>query len=74
MNLSQNTAQTTTSAISCAPSQTKTASIGTSITYSSFADNTAKNYYCIYLSYSNSNAKEINNSNIIIIPGPRDKI
>ena len=52
VNLSQNTAQNSISAIYCSPSQTNTADsngIGTSITYSSFADNTVtSDSYCIY--------------------------
>ena len=65
VNLSHNTA-TQYSALVCQPSSIKD-NIGTSISYSSFADNNATSQYCIYLNYNSDSADEykISNSNII---------
>ena len=71
VNLSHNEA-TRYSALRCYPSS-KQGTYGTSISYSSFADNTAS-YYCIYLWYitsSSANKYEIKNSNIIRNSGDR---
>ena len=66
VNLSYNKVETYFSAIYCRPSKISN-SYYTSITYSSFANNTAERYYCILLSYADSSANKysVNNSNII---------
>ena len=62
VNLSHNTA-ISYSAIACYPSLTKcNNNIGTSIRYSSFSDNIASNYKCIYMA---SYASQIESTNII---------
>ena len=63
VNLSHNKVETSYSAIYCYPSKISN-SYYTSITYSSFANNTAGSSRCIYLGNNNYD-KEINNSNII---------
>ena len=50
VNLSYNKASSI-SALRCQPGSTSSTDIGTSITYSSFANNTAGSSYCIYLYY-----------------------
>ena len=64
VNLSHNQASSY-SALDCRPSS-KQGTYGTSISYSSFADNTASNYYCICLNrvygYDEANKYEIKNS------------
>ena len=65
VNLSNNNAYSY-SAIYCYPNQKDGNGIATSISYSSFSNNTATSYYCIYLDYySSANQYEINMSNII---------
>ena len=66
VNLSDNNANYY-SAIDCRPNQKDENNIGISISYSSFSNNSAKTYYCIYLEYysSSANQYEINMSNII---------
>ena len=65
VNLSHNEANQH-SALYCAPSSTNGGTYGTSISYLSFADNTASNYYCICLNrvygYDEANKYEIKNS------------
>ena len=66
VNLSYNEVKTyDCSALLCQPSNPSNG-YGTSITYSSFANNTAERYYCIGLSnYYNTNCKhDVKNSNI----------
>ena len=67
VNLSFNEVTNSHSAFYCYPKQINSDDIGTSITYSSFADNTASSQYCIYLDYADYSAKyySVNNSNII---------
>ena len=70
MNLSYNEVKNYSSAIDCYPSKTKTVNgntLATSITYSSFANNTATNYFCIALrsDFSSAYNYAITNSNII---------
>ena len=50
VNLSFNEVTNSNSALHCQPSTTSSNGFGTSITYSSFADNTAGSNYCLYLS------------------------
>ena len=68
VNLSNNNVYYT-SAIYCYPNQKDGNGIATSISYSSFSNNTAETYYCIYLYYDISNEDanqyEINMTNII---------
>ena len=61
VNLSHNIAQTC-SALSCGPTSKNINGFGTSISYSSFANNNASNDRCIYLG---SYASQIKSSNII---------
>ena len=62
VNLSHNTAIINYSPLTCYSSPTNGETYGTSISYSSFADNTASNFYCIYL---NNYPSQIESSNII---------
>ena len=65
VNLSQNIARYR-SALTCWPTKTQSGEIGSDISYCSFTNNTARNQYCIYLTYGvQSNKHVIQKSNII---------
>ena len=73
VNLSHNTVNSY-SALYCSPYKTNIGEIGTSISYSSFADNNATSECCIYFGSGGVNVHKIHESNVIYNTQPTKAI